>query len=230
MMYMVCTQGIHSFFIWYKSDYIIYLIFFSLLGLLIFFYDCSRFVLCLSISVSLSLSLSDFESNPCTGCSPFGLVALDRAATLHDVLENAQFLGVVAPARPEMALRRRLILRDGLRAETWPHIIRLMLVKVFLGCFSWRGFWEGPAGHILLARGQCRVFRCVPARSNGGWRARLVLKTALAPSVPKRVLGRLAQLGLALGVVLGAWVLLQIVRLHLQKRKRQLQIGAHDQR
>ena len=117
-MYMVCTQGIHSFFIWYKSDYIIYLIFFSLLGLLIFFYDCSRFVLCLSISVSLSLSLSDFESNPCTGCSPFGLVALDRAATLHDILENAQFLGVVAPARPEMALRRRLILRDGLRAET----------------------------------------------------------------------------------------------------------------
>ena len=105
-----------------------------------------------------------------------------------------------------------------------------MLVKVFLGCFSWRGFWEGPAGHILLARGQCRVFRCVPARSNGGWRASLVLKTALAPSVPKRVLGRLAQLGLALGVVLGAWVLLQIVRLHLQKRKRQLQIGAHDQR
>ena len=73
----------------------------------------------LYLSVPLSLCLSDFESNPCTvGCSPFGLVALDRAATLHDVLENAQFPGVVAPARPEMALRRRLILRDGLRAET----------------------------------------------------------------------------------------------------------------
>lgn len=99
-----------------------------------------------------------------------------------------------------------------------------MLVKVFLGCFSWRGFWEGPAGHILLAGGERGVFRRVPSRSNGRRRARVVLQTALAPPVPKRVLGRLAQLWLALGVVLRARVLLQIVRLHLHK-KRPLQIG-----
>ena len=74
-------------------------------------------------------------------CSPLGLVALDRAAALHHVSEHALLLDVLAPARSEVALSCGSILRDRLGAETRAHVVRLVLVKVFLGGFARRCLW-----------------------------------------------------------------------------------------
>ena len=93
-----------------------------------------------------------------------------------------------------------------------------MFVKVFLGSFAWRSLGQCPSGHVLLAGGERGVLGRVTARTDRSWRARLVLQSAIASSVAKRVLGCLPQLGLALRVVLRAWILLQVVWLHLNRQ------------
>ena len=57
-------------------------------------------------------------SSQLSRCSPFWLIAFDGATALHNILENAQFLGMITITRSEVALSGRLILRDGLGAET----------------------------------------------------------------------------------------------------------------
>lgn len=151
-------------------------------------------------------------------CSPSRLVALDAGAALHNVLEHSQFLGMVTTACAEMTLGSRFILGDGLGSEARARVIRLMLIEVFLCCFTWGGLRQRPPWHALLARGVSCMLGGVTAGTDGGGRARFVNKSAATTStittVAKGILGGLSQLRLALGVVLGAWVLLQVVWLH----------------
>ena len=86
-------------------------------------------------------------------CSPPGLVALDAGAALHHVLEDAQFLGVVATTGAKVALSSRFILGDGLGSESRASIVGLVLIEVFLGCFARGGLGKRPSWHVLFARG-----------------------------------------------------------------------------
>ena len=149
--------------------------------------------------------------------SPLGLVALDRASALHHVPEHALLLDVLAPARSEVALSCGSILRDRLGAETRAHVVRLVLVKVFLGRFARRRLWQSPAWHVLLSGRVSGVLGGVAAGTNRCWCAGVVLEAALAATVAKGVFCGFPELGFALGIVLGAWVLLQVVWLHLYK-------------
>ena len=149
--------------------------------------------------------------------SPLGLVALDRASALHHVPEHALLLDVLAPARSEVALSCGSILRDRLGAETRARVVRLVLVKVFLGRFARRRLWQSPAWHVLLSGRVGGVLGGVAAGTNRCWCAGVVLEAALAATVAKGVFCGFPELGFALGIVLGAWVLLQVVWLHLYK-------------
>ena len=151
-------------------------------------------------------------------CSPPGLVAFDRGAASHRVLECAKFSGIVAPTGTKVALSRGSILWDCLDAEAWSRVIRLLLVEGFLCCLSGRGLGQRPSWHILTTGGVCGVFRGVTARADRGWCASLILEPTVATAIAKGVLCGLAQLRLALRVVLWARVLLQIVWLHLRSQ------------
>ena len=114
-----------------------------------------------------------------------------------------------------MALRRRSVLRNGLGTEARARVVRLMLVELLLGGLARGSLGQGPPGHRPLVRGVCGVLGGVTARSDGGWRGGIVFEAATAASVAECVLGSLGKLRLLLGVVLGAWHLLEVVRLHL---------------
>ena len=149
--------------------------------------------------------------------SPLGLVALDRASTLHHVSEHALLLDVLAPARSEVALSCGSILRDSLNAETRAHVVRLVLVKVFLRRFARCRLWQSPAWHILLSGRVGGVLGGVAAGTNRCRCAGFVLEAALAATVAKGIFCSFPELGFALRIVLGAWILLQVVWLHLDK-------------
>ena len=122
-----------------------------------------------------------------------------------------------------MTLGSRFILGDGLGSEARAGVVRLMLIKVFLRCLTWSGLRQRPPWHVLLARSVRCVLGGVTAGTDGSGRARFVNKsaatTATVTTVAEGILGGLSQLRLALGVVLGARVLLQVVWLHLRKQK-----------
>ena len=122
---------------------------------------------------------------------------------------------MLAPARSEVALSRRSILRDRLGAEARARVVRLVLVKVFLCSFARCCFGQSPAGHVLLAGRVGGVLRGVAAGTDGCRRASVVLETTLASTVAKRIFCGFPELRFALRVVLWAWVLLQVVWLHL---------------
>ena len=107
-----------------------------------------------------------FASFGCGRCSPLGLVALDAAAALHHVLEGAELGGVLALGGAENALRRSSILRDGLLPEAAPHVVRLVLVKLFGHCLARSRLWQRPARHILLFRGVGGVLGGVATRAD----------------------------------------------------------------
>jgi len=117
-----------------------------------------------------------------------------------------------------MTLGSRFILGDGLGSEARAGVVRLMLIKVFLRCLTWSGLRQRPPWHVLLARGVRCVLGGVTAGTDGSGRARFVNKSAATTTtvttVAEGIFGGLSQLRLALGVVLGARVLLQVVWLH----------------
>ena len=118
-----------------------------------------------------------------------------------------------------MALRRRSVLGHGLWAEARSGVVSLMLVEFLLDGLARSSLGQGPPGHRPLVGGVCRVLRGVTARSDGGRSGGIVFEATAAASVAECVLGSLGKLRLLLGVVLGAWHLLQVVRLHLQSIK-----------
>ena len=146
--------------------------------------------------------------------SPLGHVALHARSTGHLILKRAELLRVVATASAKVRLRRRFILGDGLLAEARSRVVRLVLVELLGQGLARGGLRERPAWEVLLCRRVRRELRGIPAGADGRGRCRVVLE-ATATAETERIECGALQLRLVLRVVLRAWVLLEIVRLHL---------------
>ena len=78
------------------------------------------------------------------------MVQLDFCAALHHVRKSSQLLRVSAPARAEVRVLARPVLRDCLGAKAAPSIICLVFVVLFSARFQPAGLGERPARHVLL--------------------------------------------------------------------------------
>ena len=114
-----------------------------------------------------------------------------------------------------MRLLLRSILRADLAIEARSRVVCLMFIELPGYRLARRSLRQGPARHVLLSAGVGGELGGIPTGADRGWCCRFILEATIAAPETKCILGGDFQLGLVLGEVLRARILLKVVRLHL---------------